>query len=151
ELSLSGQYFFRLPESFSRRVLVSNALRYDQGFPLRGAVLLPAVERFTAGGDSTVRGYEEDRVHTEIIESPVQPISGVSQFKVVPAGGNVRVIHNLDVQVEVWDHSFVGGMPIASAVFLDTGLVTNSFQGFHVSQIRQGLGIAIARLITPIG
>ena len=49
-------------------------LRYDQGIPLGGAVLLPEVERFFAGGDSTVRGYDDDRLATELVQVGVPPL-----------------------------------------------------------------------------
>ena len=44
----------------SRRVSLRYSVRYDQGFPLAGASLLPKVERFFAGGDTTLRGFELD-------------------------------------------------------------------------------------------
>ena len=71
----------------------------DEGFPLGGAVLLPEVERFFAGGDTTVRGYAEDRLATEMIEIGVPPFGGVEQIRVMPAGGNIRVLFCVDAQV----------------------------------------------------
>ena len=35
--------------------------RFEQGFPLGGESLLPKVERYFAGGDTTIRGYQLDR------------------------------------------------------------------------------------------
>jgi outer membrane protein assembly factor BamA len=78
-------------------------------------------------------------------------VGDLSNVKVVPAGGNIRFIHNFDVQVRVWDKSWLFGLPIASAIFLDSAFITNSFDKFTLSQIRQGLGIALARLVTPVG
>ncbi len=143
KLGLAGQLF--LPAG---RVVVSNTVRYDQGFPLGGAVLLPEVERFTAGGDTTVRGIEEDRLSTEIIANELSGGGGVTSFRVVPAGGNIRFLHKLDVQVRLLGESIA----IASAAFLDTGFITNSFERFDLRQrLRHSIGLALVRAITPAG
>jgi outer membrane protein insertion porin family len=147
KLRLTAQYLIPL----GKRVVLGNTVRYDHGIPLGGTVLLPEVERFTAGGDATlVRGFEEERLHTEIIRDVILP-GGVESVRVIPAGGNIRFIHNLDLQFRVWDRSWFFGLPVASAVFLDTAFVVNSFDKFSWSSIRQGLGIALARLVTPVG
>ena len=39
-------------------------------------MLLPEVERFFAGGDTTVRGYKDDRLATEIVQVGVPPLGG---------------------------------------------------------------------------
>jgi len=147
KLGFKGLYYLKLGDRF----LLTNGLRYDHGIPLAGAVLLPEVERFFAGGDTTVRGFEEDRMHTEIIREPVPPLDGVTQFRVLPAGGNIRLIHNIELQVQVWDKSFIAGLPWASALFVDTGLVANSLDGIGVRDLRHALGIAFWRLVTPAG
>ena len=41
---------------------------YDQGLPFGGPVL-PRVERFFAGGDTTIRGFELDRARSEVLRS----------------------------------------------------------------------------------
>ncbi len=130
------------------RFLVTNGLRYDHGVPLAGGVLLPETERFVAGGDLTIRGFEQDRAYTEIIKNPLPPGTGVEAFSVRAAGGNIRAIHNLDLQVRICDCLF--GQPLASAVFLDTGVVMNSFYGFVPSKLRHSLGIALVRVVTPV-
>src|SRR5690606_20170028 len=147
KLGGSAQHFIPI----GRRFRLSNAIRYDHGVPLGGDVVLPEVERFFAGGDTTVRGFEQDRLATEVIEEPAPPFGGVMQFRVVPAGGNIRFIHNLDLQALVWDDSPVFGFPIASAIFLDTGLVTNSLSGFVARDLRHSVGVALARLMAPFG
>ena len=144
KLGLSGQVFFPL----GSRVLFSTSLRYDQGFPLGGEVLLPDVERFSAGGDTSVRGFEEDRLKTEVIRTPLDPSSGVTAFRVVPAGGNIRLIHKADLQFKVWQ---LLDWPVATALFIDTGIVTNSWQGFELGQLRHALGVAFFRWVTSGG
>jgi outer membrane protein insertion porin family len=147
KLGMSGQHFIPLGNRFR----VSNGVRYDHGIPLGGDVALPEVERFFAGGDTTVRGFEQDRLAIEVVEQELSPYGGVTQFRVIPAGGNIRLIHNLDLQMRVWEDSWIFGFPIASAVFLDTGIVTNSWRGVEVQDLRHSAGIALVRLIAPFG
>ena len=147
KLGASGQHFIPLGSRFR----ISNAIRYDHGIPLGGDVALPEVERFFAGGDTTVRGFEQDRLAIEVVEEELSPYGGVTQFRVIPAGGNIRFIHNLDLQMRVWEDSAVFGFPIASALFLDTGIVTNSWRGVEVRDLRHSVGVALARLIAPFG
>lgn len=122
--------------------------RYDQGIPLGGAVLLPEVERFFAGGDETVRGFPEDRLATEIVEQPVPPFDGVTQVEVLPAGGNIRMLGSIDMQVRLWK---IKSLPIASAVFVDAGVITNAYSALDPEDIRPSVGVALARLLTPFG
>jgi outer membrane protein assembly complex protein YaeT len=146
KLGAAGQYYFKP----SKRTTVTTAVRYDHGIPLGDEFLLPEVERYFAGGDTTVRGFEQDRLETEVIEEDVPPIDGITQIRVLPAGGNIRAIANLDFQIEVWD---LWGIPMASALFLDTGIITNSWLGFEPEDIKHGMGagIALARLVAPFG
>jgi outer membrane protein insertion porin family len=142
KVGLSGQLFLPL----GKRVVVTNTVRFDEGFPLGGAVLLPEVERFTAGGDTTVRGYETDRLATEVIRDPLAPAGSVSGFRAVPAGGNIRIIHRFDFQLRVWD-----AIGFASGLFLDSGTITNSLAGFGWDRIRQAIGVAFLRWISSAG
>jgi len=119
-------------------------LRYDQGFPLGGAVLLPEVERFFAGGDSTVRGYDDDRLATELIQVGVPPLSNVQQIRVLPAGGNIRAMGSLDAQLRIWK-------VLASAVFVDAGLITNQWSTVTEDDIRPAVGVSLIRIVTPFG
>ncbi len=143
KLGGSFQHYLEL----SNRLRLSNGVRYDHGIPLGGDVLLPEVERFFAGGDTTVRGFEEDRLATEVIETTVPPI-GARQFRVVPASGNIRFIHNVDLQLEVWE---LGPFPVATAVFVDSGFVKNSLDGLSASDLRHALGVSLFRYVTPFG
>jgi outer membrane protein insertion porin family len=145
KLSMEGQFFFTI----GKHVIVANTLRYDQGVPLGSSPVLPPVELFFAGGDTTVRGFEEDHLRTIVRNDPVYPGSSLTAIHVVPIGGNIRAIHNLDVQVELV--SPTSGVWLASAIFLDTGLVTNSFDGFKIGDVRQSLGIAFIRAVLPFG
>lgn len=130
-------------------ITIAMGVRYDHGFPLRGAVLLPRVERFFAGGDTTIRGFEEDRAFAERIEGPLSPLGGTSFIKLVPQGGNIRLLTNLELQVPIWKDSPLG-LPLLGAVFVDNGLVTNSFQRLEASDFRHGIGVAL-RIFTVVG
>ena len=143
KLGAGGQHFWKL----GSRVLLTNGARYDHGFPF-GASLLPETERFFAGGDTTVRGYEEDRLATEIIQEAVPPLGQVMRIRVLPAGGNIRFIHNLDLQFRLWE---LFEVPVASAIFLDTGLITNSLDGVSFEALRHSAGVALLRLVAPFG
>jgi outer membrane protein insertion porin family len=130
------------------RFLLTHGLRYDHGVPLAGTVVLPETERFVAGGDLTIRGLEQDRAYTEVIRNPLPPGGGVQTYVVHPAGGNLRAIYNLDLQIKICDCMF--GQPLASAIFYDTGVVTNSWDGFRVAQLRHSVGVALMRVVTPV-
>ncbi|HUH00991.1 MAG TPA: POTRA domain-containing protein [Kofleriaceae bacterium] len=144
KLGGSAQHFWKP----SKRTLIQNGVRYDHGVPLGNEFLLPEVERFFAGGDTTVRGFEEDRLATEIIEDTLPPLGNVTQLRILPAGGNIRFIHNLDFQIEVWS---VFGFPVTSAIFFDTGLVSNSLDGFQVRDLRHAVGLSLFRWTLPVG
>ncbi|MBE7451794.1 MAG: hypothetical protein HS111_23780 [Kofleriaceae bacterium] len=83
----------------------------------------PRSARF-AGGDSTVRGFEEDRLATEIIEEPVPLLGQTTQIRALHRQCGIRqVLSPVDAQLTVWR---LGGFDIASALFADAGLVTNT-------------------------
>lgn len=126
------------------RIVLRTDLRVDEGFPLGDSVLLPEVERFFAGGDNTVRGFDEDRLATEIIESEVPPIDGVQQIRILPAGGNIRAVGSLDGQLILVDRW------LATALFMDAGMVRNRWAGIERRDIRPGVGAAL-RVLTPFG
>jgi outer membrane protein insertion porin family len=119
-------------------------LRFDEGFPLNGAVLLPEVERFFAGGDASVRGYNDDRLATEIVQVSVPPIGNVRQIRILPAGGNIRVMSSLDAQVRIW-------RLLATGVFVDAGMIANEWRAVTTRDIRPSIGMALLRIVTPFG
>ncbi|MGE0550467.1 MAG: POTRA domain-containing protein [Kofleriaceae bacterium] len=136
-------------QSIGRLVLRAD-LRYDQGFPLGGdSALLPELERFFAGGDSTVRGYDDERLATEIIEVAVPPLDNVTQIRVLPAGGNIRVLGSLDAQLKIWN--LYGPAFAATGAFVDAGLITNQWSTVDVHSIRPSAGVAVLRVVTPFG
>lgn len=118
--------------------------RYDHGFPLGGAALLPEVERFFGGGDSTVRGYEDDRLATELVEVAVPPLDNITQIRVLPAGGNIRAMASADAQLRIYKL-------LSTALFFDAGLITNQWSTVTVDDIRPAIGMALIRVVTPFG
>lgn len=144
-LRLYGSAYIPLPWN----MLLAVGSRYDHGFPLRGAVLLPKTERFYAGGDTTIRGFEEDRAFAERIESTLSPLAGASYIRLVPQGGNIRLLTNIELQFPIWKESPLG-TPLYGALFLDNGMVTNSFEYFEWSDFRHGAGLAL-RISTYVG
>jgi len=119
------------------------SIRYDQGFPLGGAALLPKVERFFAGGDTTIRGYQVDRALVEAHGAPaVAPAISYASYR--PAGGNLRLLQNIDLQ-------FPLAPPLYGAVFLDSGLVGYSWDAVKARDFRHGLGVSPLVVRLPVG
>jgi outer membrane protein insertion porin family len=121
--------------------------RFDDGIPLGGASLLPKVERYYAGGDTTIRGYNLDRARTEVVEFPLNPVVGGAPFNGVeyrPIGGNLRILQNIDLQFPI-------SPPWYGSVFMDNGVVADSLQGLSASQFRHGVGVSPLLLRLPIG
>ncbi len=130
--------------SLGSHLMLRADLRFDQGFPLGGAALLPEVERFFAGGDATVRGYEDDRLATEVIEVGVPPLSNIKQIRIFPAGGNIRTLGSLDAQLRIYKF-------VATALFVDAGLIANQWSTVTLDDVRPSVGAALVRLVTPFG
>jgi outer membrane protein insertion porin family len=122
-------------------------LRFDQGLPLGGASLLPKVERYFAGGDTTIRGFDLDRARTEVVSYTITPVSGGTSLNGVeyqPIGGNLRILQNIDLQFPI-------SPPWYGSVFMDNGVVADSLEGLTASQFRHGLGVSPLLLRLPIG
>ncbi|HEY1550200.1 MAG TPA: POTRA domain-containing protein [Kofleriaceae bacterium] len=139
KVSASGSKFLPIGQN----LIVRFDLRYDEGFPLGGASLLPEVERFFAGGDSTVRGYNDDSMATEIVQVKVPPLGNLSQIRVIPAGGDIRLLSSVDAQVRIWK-------VLAGAVFTDAGMISNEWSTVTESSIRPSVGTGL-RVLTPFG
>jgi outer membrane protein assembly factor BamA len=140
KLSTAGSKYWPI----GRSLVLRADLRYDQGVPLGGAVLLPEVERFFAGGDSTVRGYDDERLATEIIQVGVPPLDNVRQIRILPSGGNIRVMSSLDAQLRIYK-------VLATALFVDAGLIANQWGTVTTEDIRPSIGMALVRVVTPFG
>ena len=123
--------------------------RFDQGFPLGGASLLPKVERYFAGGDTTIRGFQLDRARTRggsLPSSPVNLATGEGLYSVEyrPLGGNLRILQNVDFMFPI-------SPPWYGSVFFDNGVVADSLDGLTASRFRHGIGVSPLLLRLPIG
>jgi outer membrane protein insertion porin family len=139
-LKLAARSYSVIP--LLRWLSLRHSIRYDHGLPLGGSALLPKVERFYAGGDTTIRGFQLDRALTEWVTSTAVP--GVFEIHPRPMGGNVRILHNLDLQFPI-------APPLFGCVFLDSGVVAYSFDGMNPSDFRHGLGVSPLLVKLPIG
>ncbi len=119
-----------------------HGFRYDQGFPLGGASLLPKVERYFAGGDTTIRGYQLDRARVEVELHPFG--NGLYGVEYHPLGGNLRILQNIDLQFPIIP-------PWYGSVFMDNGVVADSLYGLGLSQFRHGVGVSPLLIRLPIG
>lgn len=146
KFNVNGQLFIPLP----KKMIIALNLEWDYGVPLGGSVMLPKVERYYAGGDTTVRGLEEDMVWVERLMVGASPLGGATLSRVRPQGGNIRMLANLEFQFPIWEQSIIFGFPLRGAVFFDNGAVTNSMENFQWERFRHGLGLAL-RLVTPVG
>jgi outer membrane protein insertion porin family len=123
------------------------SLRYDQGLPLGGASVLPKVERFFAGGDTSIRGYQLDHALTETIRVPgTSGPLGWSETYVQyrPIGGNLRILQNVDLQ-------FPLSPPLYGSLFWDSGMLGYSLDGISASDFRHGIGFSPLLIKLPVG
>lgn len=129
--------------------LIGN-LRYDHGLPTDGPAL-PLVERFYAGGDTQVRGYDTDALKSEIIRTTVSPLTGAAGFRVVPEGGNIRLVNTVDFVFPISKTFF--GLPLSwdGSLFWDMGLIVNDWALAKSSDVRHSIGVSLLRLVTPVG
>jgi outer membrane protein insertion porin family len=145
-INMTGQVFIDLPFKF----ILAQGFRYDHGIPFRNTNVLPKVERFFAGGDTTVRGYEEDQLFTQLVETPISPYGSGYVYSIKPVGGNIRLLSNTELQFPIWEKSILLNMPIWGAFFFDTGYLVNSYQNLTLGIFHSGYGAAL-RVVTPVG
>ena len=123
-------------------------LRLNYGFPLTRPAL-PVVERYYAGGDSSTRGYDADALRAEEVRAPIGPLSGEPAYRIVPVGGNARLLSQLEWEFAITPK--IGGWPWVGALFLDTGAVFDGFQRMSWNDVRFSVGISLLRLLTQFG
>lgn len=101
------------------------------------SALIPMSERFFAGGRTTHRAYERDRLG--VLNETLLPIGG----QIFEAGGNGLLLVNLDYR-----------FPLAGAVggsfFIDLGNVWADWRTIDIDDVRPGAGLGV-RYLSPIG
>ena len=96
-------------------------------------IVLPASERFFAGGDTTVRGFALDRLGDE-------PTIDANGF---PIGGSALIVLNSELRVPV-----TGVLQVVG--FLDAGNVFDRVGNLSLGSIRGGAGFGV-RYRSPVG
>jgi len=129
-----------------RFLFLRHGFRFEQGFPLGGASLLPKVERYFAGGDTTIRGFQLDRARIEILRfrNPSLGTGDIDSVEYRPLGGNLRILQNIDLLFPI-------SPPWFGSVFMDNGVVADSLDGLSASAFRHGVGISPLLIRLPIG
>jgi outer membrane translocation and assembly module TamA len=101
---------------------------------------LPASERFFAGGDTTVRGFAQDRLGIRHV--PFQPVDTLDS-EGLPIGGNGLAIFNAELRTTVRGGSQVVG-------FFDTGNVFARASEIDLFEMRSAVGAGV-RYKSPFG
>ena len=129
-----------------RFLFLRHGFRFEQGFPLGGASLLPKVERYFAGGDTTIRGFQLDRARIEILRfrNPSLGTGDIDSVEYRPLGGNLRILQNIDLLFPI-------SPPWYGSIFLDNGVVADSLDGLSATAFRHGVGISPLLIRLPIG
>jgi outer membrane translocation and assembly module TamA len=118
-----------LARGFSR-IVETDLPVTDAGVEVRD---LPASQRFFAGGSTTVRGFQLDRLGVAGILNP----NGLSN------GGNAMVVLNGELRLPVWKD-------LGAVAFLDAGNVFARVDDFDITAIRPTAGLGL-RYRSPIG
>ena len=94
---------------------------------------LPASERYFAGGDTTVRGFQLDRS-----ASPTRSTATARRLAATP-----KIILNGEVRMALWKDLGVVG-------FLDAGNVFSTVSNVSLGRVRAGAGFGL-RYNSPVG
>jgi outer membrane protein assembly factor BamA len=139
----AGRAELGLARGFERIVELRDAngdpILGSDGQPVTGVVEdLPASQRFFAGGSTTVRGFQLDRLGVEEI---IDEATGLSR------GGNALIVLNAELRAVV---ARLGGRPLAAVAFLDAGNVFAKVGDADLSRLRATPGFGV-RYDSPLG
>jgi outer membrane protein insertion porin family len=123
--------FFRSSNThtFTNGHSYASAIRVGLAEPYGSTSRIPVSERFFAGGDSTVRGFERDTLGPSVDDAPI--------------GGEASLVINQEWRFPLWKQ--LGGV-----VFYDAGNVYLTVDDFDPTDLRHVLGAGL-RIATPIG
>lgn len=136
EIGGLGAVFAKLKVGFNhylplmRNLTWGNFFRLDRIENLFGTAVVPQHEILKLGGDDTVRGFREDRIG---------PLNAAGR----PLGGRLRFIVNSELHIHM-------GESFQTALFYDTGSLTDSFGEIDSNTVRHSVGLGF-RYITPVG
>ena len=102
--------------------------------------LVPISERFFAGGRTSHRAYDRDRLG--IFGQTLFP-SGADFDDAASVGGNGLFVLNLDYRFPIAD-------PVGGVVFFDLGNVWADWRDLHTRDLKPGAGLGL-RYVSPIG
>lgn len=162
---VQGAYYFPVTERTT--IAVSGRLGMIQPYGDGGEGGVPLSERFTAGGETTHRGYRHDRLGDLCRTSPEEgyvdlrptgcqptlfqkatrrdpndPASELVLGSILPRGGNGLVLLNVEYRFPIF--STLGG-----AVFVDAGNVYATDR-INLGELRYGAGFGL-RYLSPVG
>ena len=72
------------------------------------------------------------------------PVDNISQIRILPAGGNIRVMSSIDAQLRIYKL-------LATALFVDAGMIANQWATVTLDDVRPSVGMALVRIVTPFG
>jgi outer membrane protein insertion porin family len=106
---------------------------------------VPLSERFTAGGDSSHRGFPLDLLGTVCLD----PLDTHCKATLISNGGSVAPIGGLGVFVSNLEYRFPIFGSLGGATFIDIG---NTFADstIHLNDLRYGYGVGL-RYLSPVG
>ena len=92
---------------------------------------------------------DADALRAEEVRAPIGPLTGEPAYRIVPVGGNVRILSQLEWEFAITPK--IGGWPWVGALFLDTGAVSDGFSRLKWNDVRFSVGISLVRLLTQFG
>jgi len=117
---------------------------YTAGKPTIFDKDLPINERYFAGGSTTLRGFGQDQA------GPTAPIVVNGQEVIVPGGGQMMTIGNLEWRVPLALPNSRGIRQLGGALFYDTGNVFERPSAFTFNDFTHSVGAGL-RFQTPLG
>ncbi|MEW5806076.1 MAG: outer membrane protein assembly factor BamA [Acidobacteriota bacterium] len=127
KLFFNGSYF----KDLGRNVVFASFIRAGLAKGIKDTDIIPLSERYFAGGDSSIRGFEMEEV------SPKDPETGK------PIGGEVIFIFNEELRFPIYGK-------IKGIIFYDAGNVYKQLKDTDLLDLRHVIGAGL-RIETPIG
>ena len=137
----TAQTFSTLPGRRAIVVAGSARLGMAHGFYNAGPFgVLPASERFFAGGDTTVRGFARDQLGVRHNPPEVTDTLDPGGF---PLGGNALLLFNGELRVPLRSG-------LRTVLFTDVGNVYKTVSNFSFAEMRPAVGVGL-RYKSPVG